>query len=49
MAAFAILVLVGAVMLLPTYGSFVFIAYAACLCVVLVAVCWAKGERWGRK
>ena len=44
MAAFAILVLVGAVMLLPTYGPFVFVAYAACLCVALVAVCWAKGE-----
>jgi hypothetical protein len=44
-AVFAILVLVGAVMLLPTFGPFVFVAYATCLCVALVAVCWAKGER----
>jgi hypothetical protein len=53
MALFAILVLLGAFMLLPTYGSFVFVAYAACLCLGLVAVCWVKGEppswRWGRK
>jgi hypothetical protein len=53
LAAFAMLVVVGAVMLLPTYGSIVFVAYAACLCVALVAVCWVKGEppssRWGRK
>lgn len=53
MALFAAFVLVGAFMLLPTYGSFVFVAYTACLCVALVAVCWVKGERpswrWGRK
>jgi hypothetical protein len=38
---------------LPTYGSFTFIAYAAILCLGLVAVCWVKGEpptwRWGAK
>ena len=44
MTSFAILVLVGAVMLLPTYGSLVFVAYTACLCLGLVAVCWVKGE-----
>ena len=45
LALFAIAVVVGAVTLLPSYGSFVFVAYAACLCVALVAVCWVKGER----
>jgi hypothetical protein len=53
MAVFAILVLAGAVILLPTYGSLIFVAYAACLCLGLVAVCWFKGEplswRSGRK
>ena len=44
MTLFAILVLVGAVMLLPTYGSLVFVAYAVCLCLGLVVVCWVKGE-----
>ncbi len=44
MTVFAILVLLGAVMLLPTYGSLVFVAYAVCLCLGLVVVCWVKGE-----
>ena len=51
LAVFTVLVLAGAFMLLPMYGSFVFVAYAALLCVGLVAICWAKGEppswRWG--
>ena len=50
---FAVLILGGAVVLLPTYGSTVFVTYAVCLCLGLVAVCWAKGEppawRWGAK
>ena len=47
-AAFAALVLLGAVNLLPSRGSLVFVAYAAILCVALVCVCWLKGEppRW---
>ena len=53
MAAFAVLVLIGAVKLLPAHGAFAFIAYTALLCAVLVAVCWLKGEppawRWGSK
>ena len=44
MALFFILVLVGAFTLLPKYGSLAFVAYAACLCAGLVAVCWIKGE-----
>ncbi len=53
MAVFAILLLAGARVLLPAYGSPVFVAYTVCLCVGLVAVCWVKGEppswRWGGK
>jgi Na+/glutamate symporter len=44
MAVFAILILGGAFTLLSRYGSLVFVAYAAGLCLVLVAVCWVKGE-----
>jgi hypothetical protein len=44
MAVFVALVLAGAFMLLPAYGALVFVAYAALLCVGLVAVCWFKGE-----
>ena len=39
------LVLVGAFVLLPWRGNLVFVAYTAFLCLLLVAVCWAKGER----
>jgi len=53
MAIFALLLLAGAVFLLPTQGQFAFVAYSALLCVGLVAVCWLTGEppswRWGRK
>src|SRR2546427_12333856 len=53
MGIFAVLLLSGAFMLLPTYGSLVFVIYAVCLCLGLVAVCWVKGEpptwRWGAK
>jgi hypothetical protein len=53
LAVFAALVLAGAIKLLPTYGSFIFVAYTALLSIGLVAVCWLKGERpswrWGAK
>lgn len=39
LAAFSILVLVGAVKLLPTHGQFVFIGYTLLLCAGLMAVC----------
>jgi hypothetical protein len=42
---FAGLVLAGAVVLLPSRGPLVFIAYSALICVLLSAVCWLKGER----
>ena len=51
MAVFALLLLGGALWLLPGAGRGAFVAYAAFLCAVLVGVCWAKGEpprwRWG--
>jgi len=53
MAAFAVLVLAGAVILLPGGGQIAFVSYVALLCVLLVAICWLKGEppkwRWGEK
>lgn len=48
---FLVLVAGGAFTLLPSHGPLVFVAYAFVLCLVLVAVCWMKGERprwrWG--
>ena len=44
MAIFAVLLLGGSFVLLPGYGRIIFVAYAACLTLVLVLVCWAKGE-----
>jgi len=52
-AAFACLVFGGAVVLLPGYGPAAFVAYSVLLCLILVAICWLKGEpprwRWGDK
>ena len=46
------LVLGGAFLILPTRGELVFVAYTVLLCVLLMLVCWWKGERprwrWGR-
>jgi hypothetical protein len=53
LAVFYILVVIGAFTVLPSYGSIAFVAYCLILCVVLVVVCWLKGEpprwRWGEK
>ena len=53
MASFTVFLLGGAIILLPGYGSFAFVTYAACLTLGLVVVCWVKGEppawRWGGK
>ncbi len=50
---FYFLVMAGAVVLLPQRSPVVFVAYCLFLCVLLVAVCWLKGEpprwRWGKK
>lgn len=52
LACFVGLVLVGSVWLLPSRGQVAFVAYAGLVCLLLVAVCWWKGERprwrWGR-
>ena len=45
MAVFFVLLLAGAVVLLPRYGSGIFVGYAFLLCVLLIGVCWLKGER----
>ncbi len=53
MAVFVVLLLGGAVTLLPSHGAGIFVAYTALLSVLLIAVCWLKGERptwrWGEK
>ena len=53
LGAFFVLVGLGALALLPTYGKDVFMAYSMALCLALVVVCRVKGEpprrRWRRK
>jgi len=52
LAAFALLMLAGAALLLPS-GEAAFVAYSAFLCALLIAICSAKGEppswHWGDK
>ena len=50
LALFFVLVLVGALLLLPRYGQWIFLSYCAVLVVVLVAICWKTGAppRWRR-
>jgi len=51
LVAFFALLAAGGIVLLPQNSPLLFVAYAALLCVVLIAVCWVKGERprwrWG--
>ena len=53
MAVFVVLLFGGAVALLPTHGPAAFVAYTAFICLLLVGVCWLKGEppawHWGDK
>ena len=53
LALFALLLLGGAVLLLPSHGPSMFVAYSAILSALLVGVCWVKGEppswHWGSK
>jgi hypothetical protein len=53
LGVFSVLMVVGSLVLLPAKGSAIFAAYSALLCVLLVAVCWRKGEpprwRWGNR
>ena len=50
LAVFSCLLLVGAFVHLPRHGPVSFVIYSVLLCVLLVAVCWVKGERprWRR-
>ncbi len=52
-AVFASLLLAGAVFMMPSQNPIAFIAYSTLLGVLLLAVCWLKGEcpawRWGGK
>jgi hypothetical protein len=45
---FFLLVGAGAVILLPQHNPVAFVAYCVLLCILLVAICWFKGEppRW---
>jgi hypothetical protein len=53
LAAFAVLLALGGLWLLPSYGHVAFIVYVLALCAVFTAVCWLKGEppgwRWGKR
>ena len=53
LAVFFVLLIGGAVRLLPTHGPGAFAAFALLISVLLTAVCWLKGEpptwRWGKK
>ncbi len=44
MGLFYLLVFAGAVAILPSHGALPFVLYCVLLCVLLVAVCWWKGE-----
>ena len=51
LAIFVLLIAAGVIVVLPSNGPLFFGGYVALLCVLLVAVCWVKGEpprwRWG--
>lgn len=51
LAVFFVLLLAGAVVLLPRLGTPAFLAYTGFLVALLVGICWIKGERprwrWG--
>ena len=53
LAAFFVLLALGAAIFLPSQRHIAFVAYSALLSLLLVAVCWVKGEppkwRWGEK
>ena len=53
LVVFVALLVLGAVIFLPSQRHIAFVAYSSLLSLVLVAVCWVKGEppkwRWGEK
>lgn len=52
-AAFFVLLAIGALTLLPRYGQLSFVIFTVILSVILIVICWLKGEppkwRWGNK
>jgi len=52
LAAFAVLLIVGSIMVPPGKQIWSYLAYVAVLCVLLTGICWLKGEpprwRWGK-
>ena len=53
LAAFVVLLALGAFVLVPRQQPAFFAAYAVILCAGLIAVCYVKGEpprrRWGKR
>jgi hypothetical protein len=53
LAVFAVLLVIGALVFLPSHRHVAFVVYSTLLALLLVVVCWAKGEppkwRWGDK
>lgn len=51
-AVYLLMVFAGIYYLLPVFGHWVFLGYIIFLSIVLILVCWAKGEkpkwRWGK-
>ena len=53
LAAFCVLVVAGGLTLPARYGEAAFAVYCGILSLILVVICWIKGEppkwRWGKK
>ena len=51
LAAFVVLMVVGSIAFPPGRQIWPYLAYVAILCVLLIGICWLKGEpprwRWG--
>jgi hypothetical protein len=52
LAAFVVLLIIGSIVLPPGKQIWSYLAYVAVLCVLLIGICWLKGEpprwRWGK-
>jgi hypothetical protein len=52
LAAFAVLLIIGSIVLPPGKQIWSYLAYVVVLCVLLIGICWLKGEpprwRWGK-
>jgi hypothetical protein len=51
LAAFVLLVIAGSIIFPPGQKIWSYLAYVAVLCLLLIGICWLKGEpprwRWG--